>query len=69
MLKPCWDQTSSLGLGLVKFFGTNDVKTRQSMLEELTDEYKDRFEGIGKMKGTLVKLPINEDVKRIQQKP
>ena len=62
-------QTSSLALGLVKFFGTNAVKTRQSTLEELTDEYKDRFEGIGKMKDTLVKLHINEDVKPIQQKP
>ena len=61
-------QPSSLALGLVKFLGTNAVKTRQNTLEELTDEYKDRFEGIGKMKDALVKLH-NEDVKTVQQKP
>ena len=36
--------------------------------DKVVDDYKDRFEGLGKMKGVQVKLNINEDVKSIAQK-
>ena len=49
-------------LGLVKFACAVQPK------EDVLNKYKDRFEGIGKMKDVQVKLSVNKEVKPIAQK-
>ena len=50
-------------LGLLIF--TCQVTTE----ENIYTKYKDRFEGIGKMKGTTVTININKEIKPVAQKP
>ena len=50
-------------LGLVQF------ACKVEPMDNIDELYKDRFEGIGKMKNTKVELAINKDVKPVAQKP
>ena len=54
-------------LKLIKFAELNHVKRVER--EDMTVKYSDRFQGIGKMKHTVVTLNINKDVKPVIQKP
>ena len=50
-------------LGLVQF------ACKVEPMDNIYEVYKDRFEGIGKMKNTKVELAIKKDVKPVAQKP
>ena len=51
-------------LGLITFIKKMD----EVSFDKVVDYYKDRFDGLGTMKGVQFKLNINEDVKPIAQK-
>jgi hypothetical protein len=54
-------------LGLIKF--PSEAKVSQVKQQDIVSKYNDRFQGIGKMKDTVVKLNINKDIIPVIQKP
>ena len=58
-------ESSSTALGLVQFRGTINVINNTS-IADMISRYTDRFEGIGEMKDTQVKLHIDKTVKPVE---
>jgi len=66
-----YEDRKDLGMILVSNAISKEVKQSEatSHIKELLEEYKDRFEGIGKLKGIQVDLNFDPDFKPVAQPP